>query len=70
MQNCNYNKTRLLADMKSVLWRIRHYYKKDATKAKHASCGKILKHMERELTKFTGQLESSVTQLAKKGKFK
>lgn len=70
MQNCNYNKTRLLADMKSILWRINHYYKKDSSKAKHPVCAKILKDMEKDLAKYADRIQANIAQLSKASKFK
>jgi len=70
MQNCNYNKTRLLADMKSMLWRIGKYYKKDSSKARHPVCANILKDLERDLTKHADRIQANVKQLSKAGKFK
>ena len=69
MQNCNYNKTRLLADVKSMLWRIKQYYKKDATDANHPLCGKMVDELEKDLAKYADKLQAAIGGLSKEGKF-
>lgn len=69
MQNCNYNKTRILADVKSLIWRIKHYYRKDATDANHPLCGKMVDEMEKDLMKYAEKLQAAISGLSKEGKF-
>ncbi len=69
MQNCNYNKTRLLADVKSMLWRIKNFYKKDATDANHPLCNKVMDEMEKDLQKYAEKLQAAITGLSREGKY-
>jgi len=68
MHNCNFNKVALLADIRRILWRL-DTYGKDANKAGHAECKKLLSVLERDLEKHSKELERAIVGLAKKGKF-
>lgn len=66
--NCNFNKTALLSDFRRILWRI-NQYKKDAKRAKHKSCLKLLETCEKDLQKHCNTISEEISKLAKKGEF-
>ncbi|HSU73269.1 MAG TPA: hypothetical protein VLJ21_05475 [Candidatus Binatia bacterium] len=69
MQNCNYNKTRVLADVKSLIWRIKNFYRKDAKDANHPLCNALLDELERDLAKYADKLQLAVVGLSRENKF-
>ncbi|MEM4282496.1 MAG: hypothetical protein QXU88_02590 [Candidatus Woesearchaeota archaeon] len=71
MENCNYNKTRLLAEILSTLWRLeRGVYAEDAKKAGHPLCGKLYEDLAKDLRKYKEKLIAAIEGLSKEGKFK
>ena len=51
MDNCTYNKTKLLHQMSRLDWFIDKYAKKDAKKAKHGACQKAMTALQKDLHK-------------------
>ena len=58
MDDCTYNGAKLLHEMSKLAGFIEKHAKKDAKAAKHAQCGKILKHLHNDLTEHMEQLRS------------
>jgi hypothetical protein len=68
-ENCNYNKTRLLSDMSSIIWRVEKYYLSDAEKAKHPLCAAACKDLVADLKKHKEKMRAAIEGLSKEGKF-
>lgn len=71
LDNCNYNKVRLLHDLSRIAQFLKKHAKKDAKKSrKHGSCHKLYGELEKDLDKHIGKLNKAIGTLAKKGYFK
>ena len=68
MHNCNYDKVKLLASLRAIMWRLEQY-RKDAKEASHPLCGQLYDELEADLDKYAQKLEAAITGLAKEGKF-
>ena len=66
--NCNFDKTNLLVQIKSIMWRL-DQYKKDAKKAGHTECEKLYEELHEDLHKYAKKLEAAIVGLAKEGKY-
>ena len=69
-ENCNYNKSRLLADVSSLVWRIEKNYLQDAKKANHPLCAATCQELATDLKKHREKLRAAIEGLSKEDKFK
>ncbi len=60
MKNTNYNVLKLLHGTLDNLWRIEKHYLKDA-KGGTCNCGKLLKQMQKDLTKQADALRAELS---------
>jgi len=58
LNNCDYNKVRLLHDLSRITWYLKKHVKKDA-KGKHAKCAKVYKDLEKDLEKHIKKLQGA-----------
>jgi len=70
LEDCNYNKVRLLHDLSRLTQFLKKHAKKDAKKGKHGECHKLYLDLEKDLEKHIGELSKAISGLGKKGKFK
>ncbi len=64
MDNCTYNKIKLLHELSKVAGFIERYARKDSRLAKHKDCEKVIHHLHQDLQTHIKQLHQ---QLSKKG---
>ena len=57
MDDCTYNKNKLLKEINKLAGFIKKYAKKDAKAAKHTGCGKFMTYLHNDLTKHMKQLK-------------
>tara|TARA_Y100000310_G_C20530626_1_gene738247 strand:+ start:122 stop:334 length:213 start_codon:yes stop_codon:yes gene_type:complete len=69
LNNCNYNKVRILHDLSRISNFVKKHAKKDA-KGVHKGCQKVYSNLHKDLEKHLEVLTTGVSGLAKKGKFK
>lgn len=70
LENCNYNKVRLLHDLSRIIWYLKKHAKADAKKAGHEECHKICIELEKDLEKHVKTISQRIAGLSGKGKFK
>lgn len=61
MDNCTYNKIKLLHEMSKLVGFIELYGKKDAQSAKHKECHQVLDHLHRDLHEHIKQLHKELS---------
>lgn len=69
-QNCNHNKTQLLAHLSSMIWKLEKQFIKDAEEANHPLCAKECEELSQDLKKHQEKLRQAVEGLSREGKFK
>ena len=60
LDNCDYNKVRLLHDLSRIVWHLNKHAKEDAKKAGHEECHKICVELEKDLEKHISTLTKAV----------
>lgn len=70
LDNCNYNKLRLLHDLSRVVWYLEKHVQHDAKESGHELCGVMCQEMQQDLEKHMEKLRMAIDGLAKEGKFK
>jgi hypothetical protein len=60
MDNCTYNKTKLLHEMAKLTGFIEKYAKKDAKSAKHGKCSKMINDLHKDLKKHMDTLSKAL----------
>ncbi|MBW2980662.1 hypothetical protein KY360_04560 [Candidatus Woesearchaeota archaeon] len=70
IDDCNYNKIRLLHDLSRIVWYLERHAKKDAKKSGHVLCHKLCGEIQKDLEKHMEKLRQAIVGLSKEGKFK
>ncbi len=70
LNNCNYNKVRLLHDLSRITWYLDKHAKADAKKEGHELCHVMCEEMKHDLEKHMEKLRMAVEGLSKEGKFR
>ncbi len=70
LEDCNYNKVRLLHDLSRIVWYLKKHAKKDAKKAGHRECHNLCVELEKDLERHIKKINETIVGLSKKGKFK
>lgn len=70
LEDCNYNKIRLLHDLSRMNWYLKKHAKADAKKAGHEECHKLCLELEKDLEKHIEKLRKTIHNLCSKGKFR
>jgi hypothetical protein len=63
LDNCSYNKIKLLHEMSSLLWFIDHHAIQDAEKSGDQQCKQQLELIKKDLAKHIEQLQRSMCQV-------
>jgi len=69
LNNCNYNKVRLLYDLSRIEGYLKRHAKADAKRHGHVKCHKLCVDMEKDVEKHIKGIRMAIIELAKKGKF-
>jgi hypothetical protein len=69
LNDCNYNKVRLLHDLSRINWYLKKHAKEDAKKHGHPLCHTMCEEMEKDLEKHIDKLRAAIIGLSKEGKF-
>lgn len=69
LNNCNYNKVRLLHDLSRIDWYLKKHAKEDAKKHGHELCIKMCEEIEADVEKHIEKLREAIIGLAKEDKF-
>ena len=69
LENCNYNKIRLLHDLSRVAWYLDKHAKKDAKSSGHAKCHTMCIALEKDLGKHMESIRKAIVGLSKKENF-
>ena len=70
IDDCNYNKIRLLHDFSRIVWYLENHAKEDAKKSGHTLCHKLCHEIQVDLEKHMEKLRQAIVGLSKEGKFK
>lgn len=70
LDDCNYNKVRLLHDLSRMAHFVRQHAQNDAKRMKHSACDKMYDQLYKDLEKHIGTLRKGIEGLCKTGKFK
>lgn len=69
LNDCNYNKVRLLHDLSRIVWYLKKHAKEDAKKHEHPLCHAMCEEIEQDLEKHIDKLRAAIIGLSKEGKF-
>ncbi|MFO8016982.1 MAG: hypothetical protein R6U32_07840 [Candidatus Woesearchaeota archaeon] len=69
LEDCNYNKVRLLHDLSRISWYLDRHAKKDAKEGGHELCHEMCHELQQDLEKHIEKLKQAVVGLAKEDKF-
>ena len=69
LNDCNYNKVRLLHDLSRINWYLKKHAKEDAKKHGHPLCLAMCEEMEKDMEKHIDKLRAAIIGLSKEGKF-
>lgn len=69
LNDCNYNKVRLLRDLSRIVWYLQKHAKEDAKKAGHETCHAMCEELEKDLEEHIGKITQTIIDLSKEGKF-
>ena len=70
LNDCNYNKVRLLHDLSRIVWYLEKHAKQDAKKEGHKLCHVVCDDIRKDLEKHMEKLRLAIEGLSKEGKFK
>jgi hypothetical protein len=70
LNDCNYNKVRLMHDLSRIVWYLKKHAKKDANVEGHVLCHKLCEEIEADLEKHIEKLRLAIEGLSKEGKFR
>lgn len=69
LDNCNYNKVRLLHDLSRIVWYLENHAKKDSETAGHELCHGMCEDLQNDLEVHMEKLRTAIEGLSKEGKF-
>ena len=69
LNDCNYNKVRLMHDMSRIVWYLKKHAKNDSNVHGHVLCHALCEDIEKDLEKHIEKLRLAVEGLSKEGKF-
>ena len=69
LNNCNYNKVRLLTDLSRITWYLKKHAKEDAKQHGHELCHAMCEEIEKDLEKHIEKIRAAIEGLAKEDKF-
>ena len=69
LNNCNYNKVRLLHDLSRIVWYLEKHAKNDAKKAGHTLCDPLCDEVKADLQTHIDKLRIAIVGLSKEDKF-
>ena len=69
LNDCNYNKVRLLHDLSRIVWYLEKHAKQDAQEEGHELCHAMCAEIQADLEKHIEKLKQAVTGLSKEDKF-
>jgi mevalonate pyrophosphate decarboxylase len=69
LDNCNYNKIRLLHDLSKIVWYLEKHAKQDAEESGHKLCSAVYDELQKDLEKHAEKLRQAIEGLSKEGKF-
>ncbi|RLE37739.1 hypothetical protein DRJ17_05905 [Candidatus Woesearchaeota archaeon] len=69
LNDCNYNKVRLLYDLSKIVGFLKRHAKEDANKEGHKLCYAMYKEIEEDLEKHIEKLRIAIEGLSKESKF-
>jgi hypothetical protein len=61
IDNCTYNKAKVLHHLAKINWFIEQHCKKDAKAAKHSGCDKLFKSIQKDLEKNVRLLQEALS---------
>jgi len=61
MDNCTYNKIKLMHELSKLNGFIQHHCIKDAKTSKHTKCAKIIKHLQKDINIHLKQLHQELS---------
>ena len=70
LENCNYNKVKLLHDLNRIIWHLEKHAKEDAKEGGHELCYAMCEELLQDLEKHTEKLRQAIEGLSKEGKFR
>lgn len=70
LDDCNYNKLRLVHDLSRIIWYLDKHAIDDAEKAGHLECLTLYKNLHKDLELHMQKLIKGIEALAKVGKLK
>ena len=68
LDDCNYNKIRLLHDLSTIVWHLEKHAKADAKKSGHKECHALCEEMQTDLEKHIEKLKTAIIGLSKEDK--
>ena len=69
VNDCNYNKVKLLHDLSKINFHIERHAKKDAESAGHVLCNAMCTELQADLEKHMNKLRMAIEGLSREGKF-
>ena len=69
LDDCNYNKIRLLHDVSRIVWYLEHHAKKDAKESGHELCHAMCVELQADLEKHMEKLKEAIVGISKEDKF-
>jgi hypothetical protein len=70
LDDCNYNKVRLMHDLSRIVWYLDKHAKADAKKSGHILCHAMCEELKKDLEKHMEKLRLAIEGLSREGKFK
>lgn len=70
LENCNYNKIRLLHDLSKIVWYLEKHAKRDAKEGGHELCHAMCEELQKDLEKHIEKVSKAIIGLSKEDKFK
>jgi len=69
LNDCNYDKTLLIAKLSKIILFLKKHAEEDALKDNHVLCDKLYSELAEDLEKYVEKLRLAIEGLSKEGKF-
>lgn len=69
LNDCNYNKVKLLTDMSKIVYYLKKHAQLDAKREGHELCCAVCEEIEKDLEKHILKLQAAIEGLSKEDKF-